>query len=280
LEVRFLDRNGSGNFEAIQLIDAGNEWRRLRRLGLLIDGTRIFIEKEPYVVDLPTPYDHDGNPMTANVSPTNELWLRTPYRNASAPGPTTMNGDPAAPAPIKDYRLVLQPTVMPGQEPVLLSQGIVIDMNHSELASGWGVSVNPQASSNPQGYRNRPPYSNRLDMMFSPRGTVTGREEAAGVVHFYLADVADVERSITPGVASEDLDGDEVLDMNEDLNGNGVLDVREGDEALVTIFTRTGHISTPPLDVTDVRNNTSGANTPDGRPDDLFRFAETGEEAK
>lgn len=172
-----------------------------------------------------------------------------------------------------DFELELAPSVLANQEPVELGRNISINLDISrslgKLPSSW---------------RNGAAYANQLDIMFSPRGTVMGPAAASGLIHFYLADTTDIENGIRAGVLSEDLDGDEVLDTGEDTNEsfnlttgnfdptpNGKIDIREGEELVVTLFTRTGHVSTHPVDTTDSNN--------DGRPDDLFRFAETGEVA-
>ena len=120
----------------------------------------------------------------------------------------------------------------------------------------------------------------RLDIMFSPRGTVTGRAASSGLIHFYLAEAADVERlnslniyripSDTPyGTA----DGDDVI----------------GDRILVTVFPQTGAISSHPINPTDIYDpadldgdGVTGDGVtpePDNRADDPYYYAETGEVA-
>jgi hypothetical protein len=120
------------------------------------------------------------------------------------------------------YELELAPAVLPSQEPALLSAGIVIDVTNSQLPS----------TSIPGRY---------FDVLFSPRGTITGRAAADGLVHLIMADIVDVSLNRTPGDPA-----------------------KEGDENIVTLFTRTGHVSTHPV----------------YSATDWFRYSETGEVAK
>ncbi len=133
--------------------------------------------------------------------------------------PTWYNGTPGGQEFI--FELQVGPSIMANQEPISLGPNIVIDASESDLPSAWSsTSV--------------------YDIMFSPRGVVTGPAAASGLVHFVLRDVADVE------------------------NGRALSDPnREGDELIVSLFTRTGHISSHPV-----------------HPTDKFRFAETGEVAQ
>src|SRR5690606_10707705 len=111
-----------------------------------------------------------------------------------------------------------------------LARGVAIDLDNSRLPTGWKPGAD---------------YIPTMDVMFSPRGTITGSEAAAGIIHFLLSDIADIEfgRPI----------GDQT---------------KEGEEIIVSLFTHTGHIMTSAVDTTDIDSN--GA-------DDPFRFAEVGE---
>lgn len=81
-----------------------------------------------------------------------------------------------------------------------------------------------------------------LDCMFSPRGMVSGLLGSAGNIHLMLRDIRDVERNLTP------------------LDSACV-----GEKLIVSLTTQTGKVTSHPVnfDATD-----------------LFRYAETGEEAK
>jgi hypothetical protein len=170
--------------------------------------------------------------------------------------------------------------VLANQEPVSLARGIVIDLEpmraQGKLPDGW---YDGQAQA--YGY---------IDVMFSPRGTVTGPAAAYGVLHFLLADVEDVERRTgrvvgNPAIAPIPGPPAEVVDgfIARDVNNDNQIDEGEqvtGDKVLVTVFTRTGHISTHPIDPTDVRLNTNGNAGQDGFADDPLFFAEKGDVAR
>ncbi len=126
------------------------------------------------------------------------------------------------------FELELSPSVMPNQEPANLGTGIAIDV----------ANANGDISEYPAAWKSKP-----YDIMFSPRGTVTGSAAASGLIHLVLRDVADIEKEVTLG---------NVDDPN-----------REGEELIVTLFTRTGHISSHPV-----------------HPSDIFQFAETGQVAQ
>jgi hypothetical protein len=103
-----------------------------------------------------------------------------------------------------------------------------------------GIVIDLANSQLPAGWAARP---QRMDLLFAPSGAATGPVAAAGKVHLVLRDVRDMELGLVPG----------------DLN-------RKGDELVVTVFPRTGHVATSPLYV--------------AAPGDPFRYAETGEAAK
>lgn len=157
------------------------------------------------------------------------------------------------------FQLELLPAVLPNQEPIELGRGIFIQLDvprvFGKLPRSWyGYDDNgtPMNTSDDMF-----PYTDKMDILFSPRGVVVGSAASQGLIHLYLADIVDIEQNRGLG------------------NPN-----REGDELLLTIFTRTGQISSHPLDPTDRFENADPTNmTPDGIPDDPFRYAETGEVA-
>jgi len=74
------------------------------------------------------------------------------------------------------YTLQLTPSLLPGEEPRSLPQGIVIDLDNSILPPSWGSSG---------------AYATPLDMLFSPSGIVTGTVASAGRIHFVLSEFVD-----------------------------------------------------------------------------------------
>ena len=135
-------------------------------------------------------------------------------------------------------------------EPILLPEGVVIDLDGSAVPDNWRP---------PAGAAETVPYSNRMDLLFSPRGTVTGPEAAAGLLHFYLTTAADVDDSfVILGRAQVNQGG------SPGIPGDGQFSTDRpiGDRALVSVFTQTGKVSAFPLNTTDSDS--------DGYADDPF----------
>jgi prepilin-type N-terminal cleavage/methylation domain-containing protein len=234
-------------------------WDNLYLRGLLKSGARITIYNTRN-------YDRNGKPdppqfqqiRVANASfPTlvtsNRLRLADDVMNYAQQEGSKTPANPDYQGPYI-FELELAPAVLPNQEPVELGPGIAIDVDitnpiiASGLPSSWATS------------------GANMDIMFSPRGTVTGQEAAAGLIHFMLRDVVDIENKLP--VSSP---------------------AREGDELIVSVFTRTGHISSHPVYNEDANANgvpdmpsedSTGNDTWDGPGVDPFYFAETGEVAQ
>jgi prepilin-type N-terminal cleavage/methylation domain-containing protein len=110
------------------------------------------------------------------------------------------------------YVLDLEPAVLPNQEPRPVARGVVIDLLHSfpnGPPSDWGTTD---------------AWTDRMDIMFSPRGTVIGSAATSGLLHFVLADLDDVNAGRAPGATD-----------------------KVGDERIVTLAPHTGNISTHPV---------------------------------
>jgi prepilin-type N-terminal cleavage/methylation domain-containing protein len=203
----------------------GSSWSTLAGLGAFVQGGRIRIvsslnadidEGVWYAIDTAATF----NTTTGALLATNRLVLASQFERPSDASETLT----------LEYELELAPAVLPSQEPALLAAGITIDVAHSQLPS----------TRVPNRY---------FDVLFSPRGTVTGRAAADGLVHLIMSDIVDVSNNLSPGDPS-----------------------KQGDEKIVTLFTRTGHVSTHPV------------YTPDNwlivGDRDPLRYAETGEVAK
>jgi len=204
-------------------------WSRLAKLGAFVRGGRIRIASSlnadikdgawyeilPFS-DPDDPDDPDFLPATFKADGTlqraNTLVLAKPFEKFSDASETID----------LEYELELAPAVLPSQEPALLAAGIVIDVLNSQKPS--------------TGIENR-----YFDVLFSPRGTVTGRAAADGLVHLVMSDIVDVANKLAPGDPT-----------------------KQGDENIVSLFTRTGHVSTHPV-------YSKG---------DPFWYSETGEVAK
>jgi hypothetical protein len=114
---------------------------------------------------------------------------------------------------VQTYRLQLDPAVLPNQEPRLLARNIVIDLDQSYLPESWyTVSGGTRV------------YPRQFDVLFSPRGTVTGTLSSWGLIHFALADVEDTTLDRPLGAAN-----------------------KERGELIVTLTTQTGNINSHPV---------------------------------
>jgi hypothetical protein len=282
----------------------GTSWQELAQNGVLTTGTRIRLingSNEIWLaVDarsfIPDATNFTGNPPTPVNS--NVLYLARPhpdYLGGTRDGyrtDTTPPGPPGTPQQYTgdaehdiEYELALAGSVvLANQEPAVLSSGIVIDPEplriRGKLPAEWYSTTAQQ-----YGY---------IDVMFSPRGTVMRSSAARGVLHFLVAELEDVERRGPPGSAGSyivvdpaNAAGPPALEVDgfiaRDVDGNNQIDEGEqvtGDKVLVTVFTRTGHISTHPIDPTDAVLNVNGNAGADGFADDPLSFAERGDVAQ
>jgi prepilin-type N-terminal cleavage/methylation domain-containing protein len=196
------------------------------------------------------------------------------------------------------YQLELPPRVLSDADPVLLPEGVVIDLDGSSIPTGWRPAAGGHAI----------PCSSRMDLMFSPRGTIVGTPAGLGMLHFYICRRSDIQlvadagrapvngtaQPIVPGPAMiEDKNGNGTRDAGEpDLNGNGLLDeVTIGDRSLVSVFTSTGKVASYPINPRDGEdlngngvldpgedfNNNGTLELANGALDDPFLYAELGE---
>ena len=104
------------------------------------------------------------------------------------------------------YDLKLTPTTLEETEPTQLVKGIVIDLDQSKYPGSWKSGSN---------------FTKSMDVMFSPRGGVVGPAAGKGIVHLVISDYQDVIEGLLPGDAG-----------------------KKSPDLIVTLFTRTGHIST------------------------------------
>lgn len=224
------------------------EWGRLARRGLLNpnEGTRIQIPR-------------DGGRWYVLRRMTGQWRLQLP-------GGTEYRGPSSA-----QYRLRLPPAELPNQEPELLPQSIAVDLDRSELPRGWRRSDGR--------------YTTHLDILFSPRGTVTGPAASRGRIHLYLCDssvAAGLQNTALQARNAQDRDpipSALVAEENAGVLPGPVADLL-GDRLLVTVFTHTGNVSSHPVNAQ--RYASDSDTTPyDDRlvARDPFLFAETGEVA-
>ncbi|WP_417380212.1 pilus assembly FimT family protein [Gimesia sp.] len=318
----------------------GTDWRFLYTRGQLKNGARIKIPGDEsgswYTVDLDNSPVSEPVPLIPSSPAPNEynyktdvvLRLTTAYRDPGTSDPSQVVAFAPGSGP-STYLLELPPVVLSGEEPTLLPNNAGIDLDRSYLPVSWrvtGVSEGEDGSPGKAGidddssggadddgellwpgtddYRL---YSSHLDLMFSPRGTVSGSEAGGGKIHFVVDTLENIRSGWRRGVNYAD--GDRVL-----LPARGTYEFTPYDRAfvcttsgqsgadpsvfltaaarvegatvtdngavwrtelnttpsLLTIFTRTGNVSAYPLHF-----DQPGIVSPD-----VFYYAETGETAK
>lgn len=307
VQLQRPDFDGDGNADTPEVrvvAGAGTAWWELKRRGLLFDGLRIRIPKGPRG----TWYQVDTSQIDITQPPpaTQFLVLGVPYAD---PGDTPTDqvkafnsGGP------EDYELELPPRILP-MDPVLLPENAIIDLDASKLPQNWRPSslASEASSGNLQ-------YSAFIDIVFSPRGNVIGGASSGGVIHFYVGDndvaielkdefVATLPAApLAPSdpavsnlaLGAKNLDTGRVRTFNAGVNATPFVpadtidpgaassawvaqlaDPGEpylvGDRRIVSLFTQTGALSIHPVNPVDADQ--------DGRADDPFLFAETGETA-
>ncbi len=192
---------------------AGTDWEFLRDRNQLIDGARIKIPGDGsgtwYTIDLP-----NSPVMTPGASPPEVLRLTTAYRDAGTSKSTELVAFAPGSGP-STYLLELPPVILSGEEPTLLPNGTGIDLDRSFLPGTWRVSgVSGGDDGQPgragvdddgaggaddnneylwPGSDDYRLYSSQLDLMFSPRGSISGSEAANGKIHFVLDTLENIQ---------------------------------------------------------------------------------------
>ncbi len=188
------------------------------------------------------------------------MYLQTPYQGGQ-PYPPNANALPFAGAN-SSIDIQLGNDLLPFHAPISLPSGVVIDLKFcsSNVQTLAGV-----------GATGTPPY---VDLMFSPRGTLTGPVAAQGPLHFLLRDMQDA----TATSAFTDANGNRCggLIVGPDprpgtQNQWGIADPNKYDRLILTIFPQTGLVSTFDFNPTDANG--------DGLADNPFYFAQQGKSA-
>lgn len=157
------------------------------------------------------------------------LTLATGYDSPDASFPNVVAIDTNSPKASCDLELTSE--LLPFHSPIPLPSGVIIDLDNSSL--------------NVQGMWPTIPTPTHIDILFSPRGMVTGPLAGLGPLHFLLNSMADATQNLTP------------IDPKN-----------KGDKLIVTLNPQTGLVATFPIDPTDANQ--------DGIADDLFNFAKQG----
>jgi prepilin-type N-terminal cleavage/methylation domain-containing protein len=266
-------------------------WWNLKKRGWLVDGLRIRIPKGP----TGNWYPIDTSLIDINVQPTADqfLLLKIPYADSGDVGQQIAHSE-------MSYEIELPAKLLP-QDPSILPESVVIDLDGSKIPSGWHFS---EAAGFPF-------YSGYMDIVFSPRGNIVGGSAGAGVIHLYVCDNVDsltlkeeyVTRLIQdpgdppaltdpyPKASQADwvrfnqlvmdnsrpfLPADEVNQVSA-LWATQITEPQRPylpkDRRVVSIFTQTGAVSVHAVNATD-------SSPTDGLTDDPYYFAETGKVAK
>jgi hypothetical protein len=180
------------------------------------------------------------------------MYLQTGYPGGVAPpapiavgsfGTNGVAGDPNASCDIH-----LGNDLLPFHQPITLPSGCVIDLNFCNA----GVQTLA-------GYKSGgaiPTPVPNIDIMFSPRGSVTGTVAALGTLFFCLRDMRDATKGLNPA--------DPKL---------------QGDQLILGVFPQTGLVQTFEVDPIDVITNATGQPPADGLADNIFSFAQRGQSA-
>ncbi|HBH54029.1 MAG TPA: hypothetical protein DDY91_19255 [Planctomycetaceae bacterium] len=141
--------------------------------------------------------------------------------------------------------------VSPFTEPMPLPTGMVIDLKWSSQSAKDLASLDSKGA------------LSQIDLMFTPRGNITGPDSVNGPIHFLIHDLQDA-------VSVETLGDGSTRPLSPISPRN------RSDKIILTIFPATGNVQSFPIDSTDVVNNADGSAGPDGLADDLFRLARNG----
>ncbi len=260
-----LDGNGSPDSPDVLIVRGGSScgWNTLKERGFLNDSLLIYLgdanNGEWYQV------------LTYRLSASNPvLELDSPYQ-----GPIQdQTGVIASPAGITPYSLKLPSRILPDAQPILLPDGICIDLDGSNVPTNWRPGIPGSVISLEAQYKM--PYSAKMEIMFSSRGVVTGPLAALGLVHLYVAERKDVVYATDMGVTGSTVgtaaprrppafrgDPFRVPGQNQFDADNSI-----GQRLVTSIFTQTGKVSSHQIDATDSNS--------DGYADNPFLYATQG----
>lgn len=272
IQLERIDGNGDGDFQdavdTVSIIRGFNNpgWWNLKRRGLLVDGMRIRIPADTgdwYPITVGTDTTNPSLDVTSPPPDVQFLFLQVPFADEGEKGQQIALRE-------QTYEIELPTRVLP-EAPAILPDGVVIDLDGSQVPSSW----RPTAATGGV-------YSGFMDIMFSPRGNVIGDSAGTGLMHFYVCDSEDAlflkEEYGFAGVETLVASGVPFIPI-EELNGEfGTVGSTDpylvGDRRIVSMFTRTGVIA-----INKVEGFTDAA-APAGITDDPYLFAETGETAE
>lgn len=257
-------------------------WWQLKKRGLIMDGLRVRIPNDRtgswYTIST-AQIDTSGTaPPNSSFDPANQfpykLQITPPYRD---PADNPANERRAFKDGPITYALELPPRYLPEQAS-RLPDGTVLDLRSSSVPESWRVL---HGATSADGIPRRLAY---MDIMFSPRGTVTGSAASQGIIHLYFTDIKSHDLFEAKLDELGLLGGPFPLVPPLTLDVDGTTEA-VGDRSLLTIFTRTGALAANEIDPTDIfdpgdLDTDMNTDEPDSIADDPFRFAETSLGAK
>lgn len=166
--------------------------------------------------------------------------------------------------------LSLAPIPLAGTEPIPLPAGVAIDLDGSKVPKNWQP---PNSNSDLS-------YSQTMDILFNPRGNITGDSARVGVLNFLIGDVGDIEfartlpgrlRLSNPSTTQWSVQNTPFVPENPTTGGPATTVKR--DQVVVSVNARTGNVSVHPVNQTPA----GVSQTVPSAANDPFLFAETGE---
>lgn len=262
-------------------------WWQLKRRGLLTDGSLIRIP-----ADSRNTYEVDTSLIDITSPPTGPdfLLLRIPYSESGADATSVVAHRGMT------YSLQL-PSQLLAQEPSLLPEGTVIDLDGSKIPNAWRPDPDDAAGQ----------FSPYMDVFFSPRGGVTASAASSGLIQLYICDSEDslnlkaqYINTINPALSSNPtspLDTFETIVRTQpfvpadEISLSWVADATASepflvkDRKVVTVFAQTGTITVNAIDPLDLYDpldldGNSNAVEPDGFADTPFSLSLSGKGAK
>jgi prepilin-type N-terminal cleavage/methylation domain-containing protein len=196
------------------------------------------------------PYWWTTDPNTAAPC----LVLQVPYSGGNSTGPNAI--DPTDTTASIDIQLGND--VLPFDQPIALPSGCIIDLNYSS-PNIQAINVANHAGSN-------------IDIMFSPRGVVSGFVGGIGPLHFLFRGLKDATAGVNPWAVGG--------------SASANPDKSTEDRLILSVFPQTGLVQVFEIDPTDNFTNPSTTTPiaslsggPDGIADNLFNFAQKGKTA-
>lgn len=182
------------------------------------------------------------------------LQLQTPFSQQPPPGPNSFPKVIAWPtsSAFSSCDIQLGNDLLPFHQPISLPSGVVIDLKFS--------------SSNVKSLAGVAPATPYLDLMFSPRGMITGAIAAQGPLHFFLRTLEDA----TATANFVDAQGNQGT-AGFYVGTAALPDPNKSERLILTVFPQTGLVSTFEFDPTDANG--------DGLADNPFNLAQLGKSA-